>query len=248
MTGTDEGARTAFYARYYAFLLCFIPHVLRTYLCQEIWFKSHRTGSNTLGATDAGFGFGTTCLLFVHNEQTTRTLCHGNIQRDQSLAHHRTATDNLACIGRQTTTLFYQLREWSAQTSQEVGRILHALACYGDDTGDEGLVLHYSFIDGKGCTHILHHGTNTDGDSWRSRNLTTYNGIYQLLLTTLGILYLQGDYLYLGIRLHLFLHQGDGIGFVVLYADIATLHANGLHYKGNTNENLICLLEHKAVV
>ena len=114
-------------------------------------------------------------------------------------------------------------------------------------------MFHHGFIYGIGSTYVLDDGSNIDRYGRRCWNLTTDNGINQLFLTTLRIALLQGNHLYFifrsGKRLGTLLSQeGNGLGLVGFYADIAFGHLGSNHQQLQAYENLIGLLHHQPIV
>ena len=131
--------------------------------------------------------------------------------------------------------------------------MLQQLACHGGIALEQGLMLHDSFVHGKGCTYVLHDGSHVDRDSGRSRHLTADDSIDELFLTALRVALLQGDDLYLIIRVAKALgtllgEQGDGGGLVGLDADVAAVDLGGLHQQFQSYEYLVGLLHHQPVV
>ena len=110
------------------------------------------------------------------------------------------------------------------------------------------LVLLYGLIHGVGSTHVLHHHPGIDGQAHRG-HLTAGDSVDELLLTALRIFLLQRNHLYLRIGGGgQPTHGLYGGWLIVLYADIAFCHAQGLHHDTGAQQDLFGMLDHQAVV
>ena len=71
-----------------------------------------------------------------------------------------------------------------------------------------------------------------------------------LLLTTLWVFHLERNHFDVELRelLGTLCHQLDGIRLVVLNADETLVYIHGFHEKSDTHKNLVCMLEHQAMV
>ena len=176
------------------------------------------------------------------------TLGYRYIEADYSLTHHRTTSQHLVVALWQTAAILNHLREWSTHTYEEVARVLHLLTCNSGIALEERFILHNCLINSEGSTYILNNCSNVDRDSWRSRNLTADNRIYQLLFTTLRILLGKRNNLNTRIIGCLFLEEFDGSRFVILDTDVALLYLSRLHQEVQANENLIGMLHHQTIV
>ena len=80
MARTGKLAASALDTAYNVISFGHFPFLLVTQRGQQIGFKSHGTGRDTLGATDTGIGFCALGFVVAHNEQAAGALGHGHIQ------------------------------------------------------------------------------------------------------------------------------------------------------------------------
>ena len=124
-----------------------------------------------------------------------------------------------------------------------------ALTCDSYDTLKEWLVLHYCLIYCVCCSYVLYDSTHVYWDCRWSRNLTSYDSIDELLLTTLWIFSLERNNLDVWIAcLSLLCEESNSVWLVFLDTDESLVDLTTLHEEVNTDENLVSLLKHKTMV
>ena len=174
---TSELTRAALDAAGDVLCLHLVPHLLGGTSGKEIRFEPHRTSTDALATTDAGFFFCTTCLCTAHDEHARRAFANGHIGIDQCLTHHRTTTNHLHVTLWQTTTSLNQLAHRCAHASKEVAWLLELLARHSDNALKERLVLHHCFINSEGSAYVLNNGAYRNRQCRRCRNLTAHHSI-----------------------------------------------------------------------
>ena len=133
-------------------------------------------------------------------------------------AHHGTAGNHFARIGRQTTTVIQQFRNSRSNPNLQIGLADERRPRHRHNALYQRFVFLYCVIHRQRGTHILDNGSHIDGQA-AARHLPSGQGRYQMLLAPLRILYLQGHDLHLGGRNGRKLpKRPDGFRLVVLYA------------------------------
>ena len=162
-------------------------------------------------------------------------------------SHHGAAANHLAAVVGDAAGRLDHLFDGRADAHQEVGRTGKRLAGDADHALDERLVFLDGLVDGIGRAHVLNHGAHVDGQLAR-RNLTADAGVDELLLAALRIAQCQrldGDAAETGGEPG---QVVDGVGLVVLDADVGLGHVEGLHQDADADEDFLALLEHQTVV
>ena len=109
-------------------------------------------------------------------------------------------------------------------------------------------MLHHRLIDGEGCAHVLNNGAHVAGDGRGCRHLPPDDGIHQLFLSALGIFRHERHNLYASVVGGFLCEKGDGLGLVFLDANVAALHLRCLHEQLQAHDDLVCMLQHEAIV
>ena len=155
------------------------------------------------------------------------------------LQHHVVTGDAAAVVD--------DLLDVGSQLDHVVAGVADELAGNGNHTLHQRHALLDGVGNGLGGGGVAHHAANVSrqlaaGDS------AAHDLLDEHLLSALGVLGLGSADADIVVRSDLFFHQSDGIGLVVLDEDDALRSADGLHHGAQTEDDVIGVLQHDAVV
>ena len=253
MSGTGKLARAALDAADHLFLLSALPVLDSCKLGQQVGLQAHRAGRHALGTADAGVGLLAEGLFARDDSYRVGTLTDRHLGRGQGLTHHRTTGQQLVVAIGHSATGIDEVLHRRTHTNVEVAGIGQLLTRHSGIALKQRLVLHNCLVDGKSRTYVLHYGAHVDRDGRRSRHLTTYDGVDQLLLTALRVALFQGYHFYTVSRSTehfgtLLRQQLDGGHLVGLYAYVTLSHLGSLHQQLKTYQEFVGMLHQQTEV